>query len=84
MLTHLYIEALLVDEDLADQVWEAWNRREIDDSSAWMLWLHIAVDGTADKWLYRVDAEPISLRGLIVWRAWCCQTNREMPFARRC
>jgi len=26
MLTELYIEALLVDEELADTVWEAWNR----------------------------------------------------------
>ena len=24
MLTEIYIEALLVDEELADQVWEAW------------------------------------------------------------
>ncbi len=31
MLTELYIEALLVDEDLADQVWEAWDDGEIDD-----------------------------------------------------
>jgi len=25
MHTEIYIEALLVDEDLADQVWEAWD-----------------------------------------------------------
>jgi hypothetical protein len=25
MLTEIYIEALLVDEDLADQVWDAWD-----------------------------------------------------------
>ncbi len=25
MLTDLYIEALLVDEELANQVWEAWD-----------------------------------------------------------
>ncbi len=25
MLTEIYIEALLVDEELADQVWEAWD-----------------------------------------------------------
>ena len=25
MLTELYIEALLVDEELADLVWEAWD-----------------------------------------------------------
>ena len=26
MLTEIYIEALLVDEELADQVWEAWDK----------------------------------------------------------
>ena len=31
MLTRLYIEALLVDEELADQVWAAWDKAEIDD-----------------------------------------------------
>ena len=30
MLTEICIEALLVDEDLADQVWEDWNKGEID------------------------------------------------------
>jgi len=25
MLTEIYIEALLVDEELADQVWKAWD-----------------------------------------------------------
>ncbi len=30
MLTEIYIEALLVDEELADQVWKAWNAGEID------------------------------------------------------
>ena len=29
MLTEIYIEALLVDEDMADQVWEAWDMGEI-------------------------------------------------------
>ena len=35
MLTHIYIEALLVDEKLADQVWEAWDKGEVDDLTAW-------------------------------------------------
>jgi hypothetical protein len=36
MFTELYIEALLVDEDLADQVWELWNAGVITDSlAAW-------------------------------------------------
>ncbi len=29
MLTEIYIEALLIDEELADQVWEAWVKGEI-------------------------------------------------------
>jgi hypothetical protein len=35
MLTQAYIEALLVDEELADQVWEAWDDGEIDGLTAW-------------------------------------------------
>ena len=37
MLTKIYIESLLVDEELADQVWEAWDKGEIDDQVAWWL-----------------------------------------------
>ena len=36
MLTNIYIEALLVNEYLADQVWEAWDMGEIDDQVAWL------------------------------------------------
>ena len=39
MLTELYIEALLVDEGLADQVWAAWDAGEIDDQIVWLAWL---------------------------------------------
>ncbi len=42
MLTEIYIEALLVDEELADQVWEAWDKGEIDDQGAWLVWSWIA------------------------------------------
>ncbi len=42
MLTQLYIEALLVDEMLADQVWEAWDKGEIDDTIACIAWMLIA------------------------------------------
>ncbi len=42
MLTEIYIEALLVDEGLADQVWEAWDGGEIDDINAILAWLWIA------------------------------------------
>ena len=38
MLTELYIEALLVDEKLADLVWEAWDAEEIDDQVASLAW----------------------------------------------
>jgi hypothetical protein len=31
MLTEIYISALLVDEELADQVWEAWDKDLISD-----------------------------------------------------
>ena len=38
MLTEIYIEALLVDEELADQVWAALMAGEIDDLTAVMAW----------------------------------------------
>ncbi len=34
MLAETYIEALLVDEELADQVWEAWDAGEANDQTA--------------------------------------------------
>ncbi len=37
-MLEIYIEALLVDEELADQVWEAWDKGEIDDPVAWLMW----------------------------------------------
>ncbi len=36
MLTKIYIEALLVDEQLADQVWNDWDAGEIDNQMAWL------------------------------------------------
>ena len=38
MLTEIYIEALMVDDELADQVWEAWHAGEIDDQAAFIAW----------------------------------------------
>jgi len=38
VLTETYIEALLVDEDLADQIWKAWDKGRIDDQVAWLGW----------------------------------------------
>jgi len=44
MITDIYIEALLVDEELADQVWEAWDKEEIDDQVAWLGWWLITIN----------------------------------------
>ena len=35
MLTEIFIEALLVDEEQADQVWESWDKGEIDEATAY-------------------------------------------------
>ena len=42
MLSEIYLEALLVNEKWADQVWEAWDKGEIDDQAAWLAWWLIA------------------------------------------
>ncbi len=42
MLTEIYIEALLVDEELADQVWEAWHKGVADDETVCIAWMLIA------------------------------------------
>ena len=44
MRTRLYIEALLVDEGLADQVWEAWDAGLISDELATMAWCILTVE----------------------------------------
>ena len=41
MLTEIYIEALLVDEELADQVWKAWNAGKLNDVAACIAWMLI-------------------------------------------
>ncbi len=38
MLTEISIEALLVDEELADQVWEVWDAGLIETELAFMGW----------------------------------------------
>ena len=43
MLTEIYIEALLVDERLADQVWELWDADVIDDELAAIAWMLLVV-----------------------------------------
>jgi hypothetical protein len=42
MFTEIYIEALLVDEELADQVWKAWHEGVADDETACIAWMLIA------------------------------------------
>ncbi len=42
MLTEINIEALLVDEELADKVWEAWEQGEIEEVTAFWAWWTIA------------------------------------------
>ena len=41
-LSRVYIKALLLDEDLADKVWEVWSRGDIDDVGAMFAWWMIA------------------------------------------
>ena len=43
MLAEIYIDALLVDEDLADQVWELWNIGLISDDLTAIAWMMISV-----------------------------------------
>ncbi len=42
MLVELYIETLLVDKDLADQVWEMWDVGFVPDELAAIAWLLLA------------------------------------------
>ena len=42
MFTRLCVAALLVDQGLVDQVWEAWGKGEIDGSGAYLAWLTMA------------------------------------------
>ncbi len=42
VLTEIYIEALLVDDELADQVWEMWEAGLIlDELAAYAWWLFV-------------------------------------------
>jgi hypothetical protein len=42
MLADLYIEALLINEKVADQVWQAWNAENLTDGAACIAWLLVA------------------------------------------
>ncbi len=48
MLSEIYVEALLVNEDLADQVWEAWDSKLASDECAFLAWMLIAGVSSAD------------------------------------
>jgi len=41
MLTEIYVEALLVNEKLADEVWELWASAQYSDDQATQAWLEI-------------------------------------------
>jgi len=43
MLTEIYIAALMVDEELADDIWERWNKGEINRAVAYTAWILNAV-----------------------------------------
>ncbi len=54
MLTEAYIEALLVDEEMADLVWELWDAGEIDNDAAMGIWLQLrARDTKYSNYTYR-------------------------------
>ena len=38
VLPEIYMEAWLVDEEMADQIWEVWEEGKIDDQRAWLSW----------------------------------------------
>lgn len=43
MLTRLYIEALLADEEAADRVWEAWMNDALCDGDAVLAWIWLLI-----------------------------------------
>jgi len=46
MFNEIYIAALLVDEQLADQIWGGWDTGEIDDRTSWFAWWSIPYSAT--------------------------------------
>ena len=80
MLTTLYIDALLVSETHADQVWQLWNAGDIDDETAAISWTRIAKHSRCSalcethKMLYS-DSETAWLN----WRAEKISEERGWP-----
>jgi hypothetical protein len=44
MLARIYIEALLVDENLVDQIWEQWDAGLIPNEVAALAWWFVATE----------------------------------------
>ena len=44
MLLETYVEAIVADADLADTVWELWDRKILTDAAAKDAWTAISVD----------------------------------------
>ena len=67
MLTQIYTEALLVDEGLADQVWEDWDKGEIDDLTACLSWWLITEHSPQQSgWNLPIGSyQPVSVNGRI-------------------
>jgi hypothetical protein len=49
MLTEIYIDALLIDDELAEQVWDTWDKGEIGDLPALLVWWCIADSANIDR-----------------------------------
>ena len=60
MLTELYIEALLADEEMADQVWELWHVGLIPDQVVALAWSQTVAQSLAIS-----RSMPYSWRGII-------------------
>jgi hypothetical protein len=61
MLVDLYVEALLIDEGLADEVWELWNAGLISDDLAAMAWWIIALEQTQNEIQIDVRLMPLGV-----------------------
>ncbi len=44
MLIKIYVAAPLINGELADQVWEAWDARDIADLKACVAWWSVAAE----------------------------------------
>ncbi len=79
MLTRIYVEALLVDEELADQDWEAWITGKISSLTASLMWLLI-VDRDAAS-LFSVCSSCVNKPGKIHKSEHESRTNTKVPEA---